>query len=55
MYNIENKEVVFLSIDLENLDKYITSEKFIGDGSHAKVYNIDDDFVLSIAHEISEI
>lgn len=55
MYNIENKEVIFLSIDLENLDKYITSEKFIGDGSHAKVYNIDDDFVLRIAHEISEI
>lgn len=55
MYNIENKEVIFLSIDLENLDKYITSEKFIGEGSHAKVYNIDDDFVLRIAHEISEI
>lgn len=55
MYNIENKEVIFLSIDLENLDKYITSENFIGDGSHAKVYNIDDDFVLRIAHEISEI
>lgn len=55
MYNIEDKEVIFLSIDLENLDKYITSEKFIGDGSHAKVYNIDDDFVLRIAHEISEI
>lgn len=55
MYNIENKEVIFLSIDLENLDKYITSEKFIGDGSHAKVYNIDDNFVLRIAHEISEI
>ena len=44
-----------MSIDLENLDKYITSEKFIGDGSHAKVYNIDDNFVLRIAHEISEI
>ena len=44
-----------MSIDFENLDKYITDENFIGDGSHAKVYDIDDNFVLRIAHEIFEI
>ena len=44
-----------MSIDFENLDKYVTNENFIGEGSYAKVYDIDDDFILRIAHEISEI
>lgn len=44
-----------MSIDFENLDKYITDKNFIGKGTYAKVYNIDDDYVLRIFNEISKI